>query len=154
ADSTVVAEIKSPYPVSYSSRFAMDDPKNAETLLSIWKDWDNGDLVAGKDKFADSVTLSMADGSTMHGARDSILAEMQKFRSTFAKVVSEVNAITALKSTDKNENWALIWGKETDTDKKGKEVSFYLQETWRFNKEGKANLVYQFKATPPPPPKK
>jgi len=145
----VVAEIKSPYPVAYSSKFAMDDPKNAETLLSIWKDWDNGDLSAGKDKFADSLTLNLNDGTVLHGGRDSILNVMQKFRSSFAKAVSNVSAVMAVKSTDKNENWALIWGDETDTDKKGKATTFSLQETWRFNKDGKADLVFQTMAKSP-----
>ncbi len=49
--------IKSPYPIGYSSDFEKDDPKNAETLLALWKAWDNGDLAAAKDMFADSVEL-------------------------------------------------------------------------------------------------
>lgn len=56
--------------------------------------------------------------------------------------MSSVDAVTALRSKDKNENWALIWGKEIDTDKKGKLDSFYLQETWRFNKMAK--LIFSF----------
>jgi hypothetical protein len=42
-DSTMQA-INSPYAIGYSSKFVMDDPKNAESLLTLWKDWDNGDL--------------------------------------------------------------------------------------------------------------
>jgi len=152
ADSAV-AEIQSPYTIDYSSKFVMDHPKNAEAVLRLWKDWDAGTLMASKDLFADSISLNMGDGSSMHGKRDSLLAGMQEFRNTFASAVSTVNAVMAVKSTDKDENWALIWGKEIDTDKKGKVDSFYLQETWRFNKEGKINLIYQFRA-PAAPPKK
>ena len=150
ATAAAPAEIKSPYDIIYSSKFVMDDPKNAETVLGLWKDWDKGDLLASKDKFADSVSLNMADGSSMHGKRDSILPAMQKFRGTLVSAKSEVNAVMAVKSTDKNENWALIWGKEFDTDKKGKVDSFYLQETWRFNKAGQADLVYQFRSSATP----
>jgi len=150
---TTMRDINSPYAIGYSSKFAMDDPKNAETLLAIWKSWDNGNLSAAKDMFADSVEMHFANGSMAHSTRDSILADGQKFRNTIASSVSSVDAITALKSIDKNENWALIWGKEVDTDKKGKVDSFYLQETWRFNKEGKADLVYQFRAAGAPPKK-
>lgn len=95
--------------------------------------------------FADSVEMHFADGSVMHSGRDSAVAAAQSFRNTFASSVSSVDAVMALKSTDKNENWALIWGKEVDTDKKGKTDSFYLQETWRFNKDGKADLMFQYK---------
>jgi len=41
----------------------MDDPKNAESLLAIWKAYDNGDLNASKELFADTVEASLGDGS-------------------------------------------------------------------------------------------
>jgi hypothetical protein len=75
-------------------------------------------------------------------------------RNKLASSVSSVDAVMAVKSTDKGENWALIWGKEVDTDKKGKIDSSALQETWRLNKDGKADLVYQFRAAFIPPKKK
>ena len=148
-----IADINSPYPITYSSKFVMDNPKNAETLLTLWKDWDNGNLSAHKDMFADTVTLHFSDGSMMHSSRDSVIAAAQGFRNSFASSVARVDAIMAVKSTDKNENWALIWGMEKNTDKKGKVDSSYLQETWRFNKDGKADLFYQFRAAATPPKK-
>ena len=90
--------------------------------------------------------MHFADGTMMHNVRDSVLAGGQQYRNTFTSSVTSVDAVMSVKSTDKNENWALVWGKEIDTDKKGKVDSFYLQETWRFNKDGKADLMYQFKA--------
>jgi hypothetical protein len=143
-------DINSPYPVSYSSKFVMDDPKNAETLLSLWKAWDNGDLSAAKDIFADSVEMYFSNGSMMHSVRDSVIAAAQNFRNTINSSVSTVDAIMAVKSTDRNENWALIWGKEIDTDKKGKVDSFYLQETWRFDSSGKANFMLQYRQAAAP----
>jgi len=146
SDSTAtVQDINSPYQIQYSSKFAMGDPKNAETILNLWKDWDNGNLSAHKDMFADSVELHFADGSMIHTSLDSSIAAAQAFRNSLASSASRVDAVMAVKSTDKDENWALIWGMETDTDKKGKVDSFYLQETWRFNKAGKADLLYQFR---------
>ncbi len=146
-------DINSPYPVAYSSKFTMGDPKNAETVLNLWKVWESGDLSASKDMFADSVELHFADGSMMIGSRDSVVANAQKFRNTLKSSVSRVNAVMAVKSTDKNENWALIWGMETNTDMKGKVDSTYLQETWKFNKDGKTDLLYQFRASAAPPKK-
>ncbi len=64
ASETTMPAIKSPYPIGYSSDFEKDDPKNAETLLALWKAWDNGDLNAAKDMFADSVELHFSDGSS------------------------------------------------------------------------------------------
>ena len=152
ADSTVqtapAQTINSPYAINYSSNFVMGNTKNAEAVLTLWKDWDNGDLSAHKDIFADSVEMRFSDGSVIHASRDSVIAAAQNFRSTFSSAVSSVDAILPAKSVDKNEDWALIWGKEIDTDKKGKVDSFYLQETWRFNKDGKADLMFQYKQAP------
>lgn len=150
---TMVKAIQSPYEIEYSSKFVMDDPKNAESLLAIWKSYDNGNLSSTKDLFADTVEAEMGDGSSMRLSRDSMLAAVQAFRNSFTTVVDRVSAVMAVKSTDKNEHWVLIWGTEIDTYKNGKVDSTHLQETWRFNQDGKANLVFQYKR-PAAPPKK
>ena len=152
---SMVKTIQSPYSISYSSKFTIDDPKNAESLLAIWKAYDNGDLSASKELFADTVEVALGDGSVMRGPRDSVLAGAQKFRSSLKSAVDRVSAIMAVKSTDRNEHWALIWGTEIDTYKNGKVDSTDLQETWRFNDAGKANLFFQYKrpAAPPKPSK-
>ncbi|GGB18357.1 hypothetical protein GCM10011511_47730 [Puia dinghuensis] len=136
--------IESPYQIAYSSKFVIDDNKNAESVLKLWKVYDNGDLSAGKDLIADSIRIYLGDGTEMRGSRDSMTAAVQAFRNSFAAAVSRVDAVMAVKSTDKNEHWALIWGTETDTHKDGKIDSTDLQETWRFNKDGKADVVYQY----------
>jgi hypothetical protein len=50
----------------------------------------------------------------------------------------------------KNEHWVLIWGIEKDIPKKGKANSVFLQETWRFNAAGKADLMHSFAEQPQP----
>ena len=147
----MVKTIQSPYPISYSSKFVMDDPKNAESLLAIWKAYDNGNISATKDLFADTIDAQLGDGSIMHLSRDSTITAVQAVRNSFKTAVDQVQAIMAVKSTDKNEHWVLIWGTETDTYKNGKVDSTNLQETWRFNQAGKADLVFQYRrpATPP-----
>src|SRR5215210_3925290 len=92
-DTSANEDLASPYPISYSSKFKIGDNKNAETILNLWKMWDNGDLSKGKDYFADSVEMHFWDGSMMHSTRDSVLASAQKFRSTFSAVNSSVDAI-------------------------------------------------------------
>jgi hypothetical protein len=151
---TTMPDINSPYAVTYSSKFEMGDPKNAETVLNIWKDWDNGNLMNSKNSFADTVELHFSDGSMVRAARDSALAMGQADRDRYASSVSTVDVITSLKSTDKNENWAIIWGEERLTDKKGKKDSSALHEAWRLNKDGKADRVFQFRAKLTPPKKK
>lgn len=150
---SMTKSIQSPYEIAYSSKFVIDDPKNAESLLAIWKSFDNGDLSVAKDLFADTVVAYWGDGSMMRASRDSTLASAQAYRNSFKAVVSQVSAIMAVKSTDKNEHWVTIWGTETDTHKNGKVDSTHLQETWKFNQDGKAELMYQYKR-PAAPPKK
>jgi hypothetical protein len=140
--------IQSPYPIMYSSSFVMDDPKNAESILALWKAYDAGNLATVKDLFADTVVAYLANGWMKKGSRDSTIAGMQGFRNMMSSVVDEVNAVMAVKSTDKNEHWVLIWGMEKDIYKNGKADSMQVQETWRFDDNGKANLMYAFGRKP------
>ena len=148
-DSAVVMRpINSPYPVLYSSSFTMDEPKNAETILALWKAYDNGNLSAARDLLADTVEVYLANGMKMRTSRDSTIAGIQGFRNMMTAVVDQVNAVMAVKSVDKNEHWVLVWGMEKDTHKNGKVDSVQLQETWRLDANGKANLLYQFAEKP------
>jgi len=153
SDSASQQNVIYPYEIGYSSKFEIGDSKNALAIANLWKDWDNGTLSNSRNSFADTVEMHFWDGTEMKGPKDTVIAAGQKSRDNFSAVVSRVDAITALRSTDKNANWVCIWGMEKDTDKKGKVDSFYLQETWRFNKDGKADLVYQFSAKAVPPKK-
>src|SRR6478736_5481107 len=128
-DSVAVQNINSPYAIGYSSKFVMGNPKYAENVLALWKDYDNGNLSAHKELFADSVQAMLGNGAMMHTTRDSLIAGVQKHRNMFSSAVDRVDAVTALKSTDKNEDWVLIWGTEIDTHKDGKVDSVDLQET-------------------------
>lgn len=131
------------YTPTYSSSFEIGDARNAETVLALWKDWDNGDLQPSKMWFADSVEMYSSDGTVNKGPRDSALAFVQGYRDMFSSVKSTVHAIFPVKSIDKNEEWVCVWGTEVSSAKNGKIDSVYLQETWRFNKDGKINLLYQ-----------
>ena len=142
------------YPADYSSNFAIGNTDNVKTIFALYKDWDNNNLDNSKDKFADSVTLIFASGDMMAGNRDSIIAQSKAFRSRYATVSSHVHAVVPLKSTDKNEDWVLVWFKEYTTDATGKKDSTEMQETWRLNKDGKADLLYQYRQNNPAPQKK
>lgn len=141
---------------TYSFSFVMDSAKNTETILELWKAWKDGELSKSRSNFADSVSFFLTDGSTMVGKTDDILKGMQDYRSSFKGMVVNVDAVFAVKSIDKNENWVAIWGSEIQTDMKGKVDTVSLQETWRFNKAGKVDLMFQSarKGMIPPPPAK
>lgn len=147
-DSTAYA-----YATDYSSKFEIGDQKNVHTIFALYKDWDNNTLDNSKDKFADSVSLMFGSGDVMIGKRDSILAGSKAFRNSLGTVTSKVHAVVPLKSIDKNEDWVLVWFKEYTTDASGKKDSTEFQETWRLNKDGQADLLYQYKQNKPAPAK-
>lgn len=140
----------------YSASFVMDSPANTETVLALWNEWKTGDLSASRAHFADSISLFLADGSSMVGPTDDILKGMQEYRNSFKGMEVTIDALFAVKSTDKDENWVTVWGNEIQTDMKGKVDSVSMQETWRFNKAGKVDLMFQAvrKGILPPPPAK
>jgi len=141
------------YTPMYSASFSIGDVKNAETVLALYKSWDSGNLDPLKGSFSDSVTFYLSDGSIVAGRRDSAIASMQAYRNGFSEVKNTVHAVFPVKSADKNENWVCIWATEYMTNKKGKKDSTQLQETWRFDNDGKVNLLYQFSAKAPKPKK-
>ncbi len=125
-----------------------------ETILKLWKSWDDGNLAGDSSLFADTIHMYTRDGSAMDGLSDSINAGAQQFRNMFTTVKSTVHAIFPVKSTDKNENWVCVWGTEVSTDKQGKVDSIGLQETWRFTKDGKVDMLLQYARPLVPPAQK
>ncbi len=148
------ANLNYPYTPGYSSKFEIGDPKNALTILNLYKDWDNNTLDNSKNSWADTDSLYLSDGSLMAGGRDYILAQAKRIRNTMGTVQDKVAGWVSLRSTDKNENWVLVYTNEIKTAADGKKDSTFLQETWRFNKDGKVDLVYQYAQKPFVPQKK
>ena len=130
-------------PIAYSSDFEMGNSKQAQTVVSLWKDFDENNLKNGIASFADSIRMDFP-GMTMAGTRDSVMATTQGYRDGFTKISSTVDVVLPLRSKDKNEDWVGIWGMETKTDKAGKTDSIRIHEIWRFNKDGKIDYMAQF----------
>jgi hypothetical protein len=150
-DTTTTADVSFPYSVSYSSKFEMGDAKHSQTIMALWKAWDNADFATMKEHFADSVEMRFANGWIDKGPRDTVLAHAQQFRGSMDSVTSFVTSVIALKSTDKNQNWVTVWGKEITKDKKGMIDSIGLQEAWRINKDGKIDFMLQYHQKLAPP---
>jgi hypothetical protein len=141
------------YPIEYSSDFTIGDSKLAQTVLELWKDYDNNAFDNHTDAFSDSVIMDLAGGQTIKG-KDSALAGVKRYRSSLQNAVSSVEVVTTLKPKGKDESWVCVWGKEVDTHKNGKKDSVYINENWMFDKNGKVAYMSQFQATPPKPMKK
>lgn len=141
-----------PYTAAYSSDFEIGDAKNAQTLLELYQNWDNNTIENSKNAFADIDTMFFADGNMFTGSRDSLIAFARRVRGQMGKVVDSVHAWAPLRSKDRDEQWVVIWTREYSTDASGKTTPKELQETWRFDKNGKINLMYQYQQLPPKMP--
>src|SRR6266496_141752 len=133
-----------PYTASYSSSFKMGNPEYSALILQgSWKDWENNTMDNMKSWVADTIVAFHSDNSMVNGI-DSLQARWKRGRAGYTSVIDTVHSVVPLYSTDKNENWVLVWAKEINTDVKGKIDTVELMETWRINKDGKADRLYQY----------
>ena len=127
----------------YSSDFEIGDFKQGDIVVELWKQFDDNTIEKGLDYFADTVSMSGADGFRFTGTRDSLMKMVKKMRGGFSAYRTTIAAIAPLKSVDKNENWVCIWGTEYTTFK-NKVDSSDIQENWRFDKNGKVAFMHSY----------
>lgn len=144
-DSTAVkSSAPLPYTASYSSAFKMGNPEYSALILQgSWKDWENNTMDNMKSWIADTITAFHSDNTMVKGA-DSLIARWKRGRAMFTSVIDTIHAVVPLYSTDKNENWVLVWATEINTKADGKKDTAAVMETWRINKDGKADLLLQY----------
>lgn len=143
---TAAPAVTLPFPISYSSEFEIGDPKFAQSVLEISKDYDNNSLQNSISKFADTFEFRLADGSLLKGQRDSVMAAVISARSSLISATDHFYSVVVLKPKGKEETWVSFWEKEVDVMKDGKKDSTYIDESWKFNTAGKITGVYQFAA--------
>jgi hypothetical protein len=132
------------YTASYSSSFEMGKPEYAAMIVQgSWKDWETNSMDNMKSWIADTIVAFHSDNAMVKGA-DSLIARWKRGRAEYSSVIDTINAVLPVYSTDKKENWVLVWATEINTDSKGKTDTTALQETWRINKDGKADMLLQY----------
>ncbi len=138
-------EVVMALPVSYSSSFEMGKSQDAAAAVvqGSWKDWQDGKMDNMKSWMADSVVLYMSDNNKIVGI-DSAMADWKRGRAKYSSVVDTIDAVIPVYSKDKKENWVLVWATEMNTTLEGKKDTMSVMETWRINKDGKADMVMQY----------
>ena len=132
-----------PYNPTYSTSFEMGNPAyTAMVVQGSWKDWEENKLDNMKNWVADTVKAFLSDNSAVMG-RDSLMARWKRGRAGYSSVIDTLNAAMAVYSTDKKEDWVLIWATEINTNTAGKADTAQVMETWRINKDGKADMLFQ-----------
>ncbi len=132
------------YTAIYSSSFEMGNPEYTATILQgSWKDWEENKLDNMKNWIADTIVAFHSDNKTVMGL-DSMMARWKRGRAEYSSVTDTVHAAMAVYSTDKKENWVLVWAGEIGTKLDGKKDTTQIMETWRINKDGKADMLLQY----------
>ena len=143
---TADANVTYAYPARYSSNFEMGDVSKAQKIAQMWKDFDDNNLKAQSNLFADTIRMFFP-GMAFNGTKDSMMAMTQQYRDGMSNVKSSIDAIMANKSTDKGKDgdWVSVWGSEVFTSKNGNTDSARIHEVWHFDKEGKIDYMSQFR---------
>jgi hypothetical protein len=129
---------------AYSASFEIGNPAYATMIVQgSWKDWETNSLDNMKSWIADTIVAYHSDNSMIQGA-DSLMARWKRARASYTSVIDTVHAVIPVYSTDQKENWVLVWAKEVNTNSKGVTETVELMETWRINKDGKADMLLQY----------
>ena len=136
------------YTATYSSQFAIGNPAHAQMILAQWKDWDDNMLDRNAAMIADTIMLEMSNGQIIRG-KDSFLLSGKQYRSQLASVKTTAEAWMPLRSTDRNEDWVVIWGVEENTAPDGTKTKSRIHEVWRINRDGKIDYLRQYAAKSP-----
>ena len=136
-----------PYTAGYSSQFTIGNPEHARMVLQVWRDYEDNRLDQSGALLADSIVFEAASGQVIKG-RDSVLGAFKQMRNQYTNVKQTVDVYLPIRSTDRNEDWVLIWGREEDTNANGTTTNI-IHEIWRINRDGKIDYMSQYVAKPP-----
>lgn len=133
-----------PFTAAYSSSFEMGNPAHTATILQgSWKDWEENKLDNMKNWMADTIVAFGSNNKMVQGL-DSMMAIWKRDRAAYSSVIDTIDAVIPVYSTDKKENWVLVWAREISTKPDGTKDSVAIMETWRINKDGKADFLLQY----------
>ncbi|MGD9328933.1 MAG: hypothetical protein PVH48_08220 [Cyclobacteriaceae bacterium] len=132
------------YDPSYSASFELGNPAYAEMIVQgSWKDWEDDNLDNMANWVCDTITAFHSDNEVVYGL-ENLMARWKEARSEYTSSVPTINAVMSIRSTDRNEDWVLVWATSIDTKTDGAIDTVALMETWRINADGKADMLLQF----------
>jgi len=134
------------YPALYSN-WEMGKRENMNTVLSLYKAWDESSVDNLKNIFADSVILDLPGGRRVTSSRDNITDILLKFRSAYKTTANQVISIYPLLNKETNDEWvaALLYNKWTYKDN-ARDSSLY-QDLWKLQ-NGKIYYMLSLEQSP------
>jgi len=134
------------YPALYSN-WEIGKRENVNTVLSLYKAWDESSVDNIKSLFADSVILDLPGGKRVTSSRDNITDILVKYRSAYKTTANQVISIYPLLNKETNDEWvsALLYNKWTYKDN-ARDSSLY-QDLWKLQ-NGKIYYMLSLEQTP------
>ena len=134
------------YPALYSN-WEIGKRENMNTVLSLYKAWDESSVDNIKNIFADSVTLDLPGGKRVTLSRDNITDVLVKYRITYKTTANQVISIYPILNKETNDEWvaALLYNKWTYKDNV-RDSSLY-QDLWKLQ-NGKIYYMLRLEQTP------
>ncbi len=128
-----------PFTPTYSTDFVLGSDSNSLAVLNSYKAWEDGNMDALKNTFADTALFLFPNGYIFRGSNDSLMKMASKMRDSLSKVELKFSVWLPTHFNDKNADWVSVWYTEIDTYKTGKVDSAYFQDDNEL-KDGK--IVY------------
>jgi len=134
------------YPALYSN-WEIGKRDNMNTVLSLYKAWDESSVDNIKNLFADSVTLDLPGGKRVTSSRDNIADVLVKYRSAYKITANQVISIYPLLNKETNDEWvaALLYNKWTYKD--NVRDSSLFQDLWKLQ-NGKIYYMLSLEQSP------
>jgi hypothetical protein len=144
------SEPQSLTPLAYSalySNWEIGKRDNMNTVLSLYKAWDESSVDSIKNLFADSVILDLPGGRRVTSSRDNITDVLIKYRKSFAETSNQVISVYPILNKETNDEWvaALLYNKWTYKD--NKRDSSLFQDLWKLQ-NGKIYYMLSLEQSP------
>ncbi len=142
-DTTASSKVSLPAKMTYEGTATIGKTENIATVMNF-----NLDFIAGKfDNYpsylADSVTYTLADGSTFNNVKDSAIAAIKAWRESMSDAKQSYISAIAVDNKEKGHEWVIQWIDESHDYKEGKKEHMILHEDYRLE-NGKIRELYQY----------
>lgn len=134
-----------PYTASYSSHWSSNvSDADLKTVMDSYKTWETGDLKGLGATMADTIDVDMNSGVSMHVTRDSLMKIWGNYRDSLSAVKIDMETWHKMYTTDKKDEFVVVWYKEIDTYKDGRMDSAFYHDI-NMLKNGKIAWYSQYK---------
>jgi len=151
-DTTATAAIEKPKPVySYPIRYKdweIGDPANINTVLAVYKAWDDKKIDKIAEVFADTVRMRIPEEKAeIVLPKDKINEALTKNMSLYKLTSNNVISAVSLHDKESAEDWVMITLYSKWIEKNGTRDSMIYHDDWKL-KNGKLDFLMSYDKTP------